>query len=301
MRDSVRDLQGIYPATVTPFDESGEYDEAAMRRIVDHQLEAGAHGFYLCGGTGEGLLLRADERQAVLETVVDQVRGRAGIIAHVGAFQTAETVALAAHAGPAGADAVAALPPAYFYKPDAPALVRYYTEVAAATDLPVLIYNIPQRTGIAMTQELLGELLGVDNIVGMKDSSGDLFSLGKFLSGGLRPVIFDGEDTVLLGALLAGACGGIGATYNMMPGLFVDLWNAYQARDMDAAAAVQVRINELIGALSGAGVDLFAGLKQTMAWMGLPCGVPRTPLRPLTAAETAMLRRSLEDAGFFEN
>ncbi len=294
----MRELKGIYPAIVTAFDDEGAYDPEAMRRIVRHQLEAGVHGFYVCGGTGEGLLLTRQERQAVLETVLDEVQGRAGVIAHIGAFQTAETIALAGHASQAGTDAIAALPPAYFYRPDERALVRYYTAVAEATEIPLLIYNIPGRTGITMTRELLAHLLEVENIVGMKDSSGDVYALSLFLSGEEKPVVFEGEDSVLAAGLMVGACGGIGASYNMIPHLFVALWNSFQAGELEEVGKIQSRINQLIAALGL--VDLFAGLKQTLAWMGLECGVPRTPNRPLTVAETAQLRRSLESAGFFE-
>ena len=294
----MRELEGIYPAIVTTFDGSGAFDPRRMRAVVRHQLDAGVHGFYVCGGTGEGMLLRVDERRAVLETVLDEVRGRAGVIAHVGAFQTPDTLALARHAGEAGADAIAALPPAYFYKPDGPALVSYYQAVAESSDLPLLIYNIPARTGIAMTQDLFEQLLKVENIVGMKDSSGDLYSMGLFLAGETKPLIFNGEDSVQLAALMAGARGGIGASYNMMPGLFVKLWDAVQDKDMDTAAQTQARANELMNAMDV--VDLFAGLKQTLAWMGLECGVPRSPLRGLTEQETGKLRHELDKVGFFE-
>jgi len=294
----MREIEGIYPATVTPFAADGSYDPGAMRRIVRHQLEAGVHGFYLCGGTGEGLLLSREERQAVLEDVLEEVGGRVGVIAHIGAFQTAETIALVRHASRAGADAVAALPPAYFYKPDERALVRYYTEVAAAAEVPLLVYNIPQRTGVSMTPELWSQLLELENVVGMKDSSGNVFQLGLFLDSGKGGLIFEGEDTVLGAGLMAGACGGIGASYNMMPRLFIELWDAFQAGALGEMARLQRRINQFIDALIV--VDLFGGLKQTMAWMGLECGVPRTPNRPLTEEETATLRRSLERVGFFD-
>ena len=294
----MRELNGIYPAIVTAFDGSGAFDPTRMRAVVRHQLDAGVHGFYVCGGTGEGMLLRVDERRAVLETVLDEVQGRAGVIAHVGAFQTPDTLALARHAGEAGADAIAALPPAYFYRPDGPALVSYYQAVAESSDLPLLIYNIPARTGIAMTQDLFEQLLEVENIVGMKDSSGDLYSMGLFLAGERKPLIFNGEDSVQLAALMAGARGGIGASYNMMPGLFVKLWDAVQDKDMDTAAQTQARANELMNAMDV--VDLFAGLKQTLAWMGLECGVPRSPLRGLTEQETGKLRHELDKVGFFE-
>ena len=294
----MKKLSGIYPAIVTPFDENGSFNPAAMRRIVRHQLDAGVDGFYVCGGTGEGLLLTQEERQATLECVLDEVSGRAGVIAHVGAFQTAETLALARHANETGVEAIAALPPAYFYKPDDLGLVRYYTAVAEASSVPLLIYNIPQRTGIAMTRELFDQLVELPNVIGMKDSSGDIESLRVFLSRGTDLVIFEGADRVVLPALQAGAHGGIGASYNMMPQLFVELWRAFRAQDMEAATKTQSHINQLIDALLV--VDLFAGLKQTLAWMGLECGAARTPNRPLTQEETEKLRRSLDAARFFE-
>lgn len=294
----MRELKGIYPAIVTPFDDGGSFNPGAMRRIVRHQLGAGADGFYVCGGTGEGLLLTLEERRAAIECVLDEVGGRAGVIAHIGAFQTAETLVGARHASDAGVDAISALPPAYFYRPDDRGLVQYYTAVAEASSVPLLIYNIPQRTGIAMTPELFQRLIALPNVIGMKDSTGDVDSLRGFLSQGSDLVIFEGEDSVVLPALKAGASGGIGATYNMMPQLFAKVWRAFQAQDIDAATSAQSRINELCDALTV--VDLFAGLKQTLAWMGLECGVPRTPNRPLTEDETASLRRSLDASGFFD-
>ena len=294
---SLRQLQGIYPATVTAFDGDGAFDAPAMRRIVRSQLAAGVHGFYVCGGTGEGLLLNVEERQKVIETVVDEVAGRAGVIAHVGAFRTVETLAVARQAGALGVDAIAALPPSYFYTPDNIGLVSHYTELAQASDVPLLIYNLPQRTGITMTIELFDELMQVDNIVGMKDSSGNIHGLGRFVEDHHDAVIFNGEDTVLVAGLLAGACGGIGATYNLMPHLFVRLWDAFQAGDVESLAKTQSRLHQIWNASSV--VDLFAGIKQAMAWMGLECGVPRTPLRPLTDEETRSLRQRLERIDFF--
>ena len=289
--------KGICPAIVTPFDKQGALDTPALRRIVQHQLRAGVDGFYVGGGTGEGLLMSQAERQAALEAVIDEVQGRALVIAHIGAFRTPETLELARHASEVGADAIAALPPGYFYKPDALGLVRYYTAVAEASRVPLLVYNIPQRTGISMSSELFERLLKISPIVGMKDSSGNIFALGLFFSNGAKPVIFQGEDTLLLAGLLAGACGGIGATYNIMPQLFVKLWRCFQSNDLQGAAQTQARINEIINALLT--VDLFGGLKQTLAWMGLECGEPRSPNRPLTEEETAKLHASLTSVNFF--
>ena len=294
----MKEIRGIFPATATPFDAGGRFDPPAMRKLVRHQLDAGVDGVYICGGTGEGLLMTREERQEAVETVVDEVGGEAVVIDHVGAFRTDETVALARHASEAGADAIAALPPAYFYKPDDDGLVRYYAAISQVSDVPVLVYNIPQRTGITMTESLFDRLLEIDNVVGMKDSSGDIFALGNFMAKDKHRVILEGEDSVLLPGLLAGARGGIGASYNIMPQLFVRLWKAYEAGDLEGAAGAQQRVNELIQALMT--VDLFGGIKQTLAWMGLECGEPRTPNRPLNGDEPAILRQSLESAGFFK-
>ena len=295
----MKQLRGIYPATVTPYDDDGVFDAPAMRKIIRHQLAAGVHGFYVCGGTGEGLLLTREEHRAVAETVVDEVAGKVPVISHVGAFQTADTLARARDAQEVGVDAMAALPPAYFYKPDDEALVQYYTELAgAAGSLPLLIYNIPQRTGVTMTPELYGRLLEVDNIVGMKDSSGNLYAIGQFVSQQPEAVVFNGEDTTVLGGLLAGASGGIGLTYNLMPQRFVELWDAVQAADLPAAAATQKRINECVAAIVT--VEGIAAAKQTMAWMGLACGLPRTPIRRLGEDEESRLRSALDAVGFFE-
>jgi len=294
----LKKLEGIMPAVITPFGKDGKFDPAAMRRIVSHQLAAGVDGLYVCGGTGEGLLMTREERQEALETVLDEVNGRAVVIAHVGAFQVPETMLLARHASQAGADAIAALPPAYFYQPDDVTLLRYYTAIAGESEVPVLIYNIPQRTGITMTEDLFERFLRVDNIVGMKDSSGDIVSLGRFMTQGEDVVIFTGYDSVLLSGLLAGACGGIGASYNIMPQLFVRLWDAFQAKDMDVAASTQLRIIEIVRAILAE--DLLGSIKQTLSWMGLECGEPRTPNRSLTQDETGGLRKSLEAVGFFE-
>ncbi len=292
-------LRGVYPATVTPCDSNGEVDAAAMRKILRHQLNAGVHGFYICGGTGEGLLLTTAEHRVVAETAVDEVAGKVPVISHVGAFQTAETMQRARDARAVGVDAIAAIPPSYFYKPDDDGMVSYYEELAAAgAPLPLLIYNIPGRTGVTMTPDLYARLLEIDNVVGMKDSSGNLFGISQFVAQRPEAVLFSGDDTQLLYALLAGAGGGIGLTYNLMPQLFVQLWDAVQADDLPTAAATQNRINEFVAVICT--VETIAAAKQTMAWMGLECGLPRSPIRPLREDEQQLLRGALEAVGFFE-
>ena len=293
-------LHGIFPATVSTFDIDGRFDPVSMRRIVRHQIDAGVHGLYVCGGTGEGLLMNSKERQELLETVLDETRGDVTVIAHVGAFQIPETIALARHASGIGVDAISALPPSYFYKPDEISQINYYKSIAQVSEVPLLIYNIPQRTGIAMTEVLYEELIQVDNIIGMKDSSGDIYTLGHLAGKWKESVIFEGEDGLLLPGLIAGAIGGIGASYNLMPDLFVQLWEAYQGKNIDKAAGIQARINEIIQALL-ISPDLIGGIKQVLAWMDLECGPPRSPNRTLSSEESAKLRQAFDSIDFFDN
>jgi len=293
-------LRGIFPATVSTFDMDGRFDPVSMRRIVRHQIDAGVDGLYVCGGTGEGLLMNFKERQDLLETVLDETRGDVTVIAHVGAFQIPETIALARHASGIGVDAISALPPSYFYKPDEISQINYYKSIAQVSEVPLLIYNIPQRTGIAMTEVLYEELIQVDNIIGMKDSSGDIYTLGHLAGKWKESVIFEGEDGLLLPGLIAGAIGGIGASYNLMPDLFVQLWEAYQGKNIDKAAGIQARINEIIQALL-ISPDLIGGIKQVLAWMDLECGPPRSPNRTLSSEESAKLRQAFDSIDFFDN
>ena len=293
-------LHGIFPATVSTFDIDGRFDPVSMRRIVRHQLDAGVHGLYVCGGTGEGLLMNSKERQQLLETVLDETRGDVTVIAHVGAFQIPETIALAQHASEIGADAISALPPSYFYKPDEISQVNYYKSIAEASEAPLLIYNIPQRTGITMTEPLYDELIQIDNVIGMKDSSGDIYTLGHLANKWKKSVIFEGEDSLLLPSLIAGAIGGIGASYNLMPELYVQLWEAYRGNNIDKAAEIQAKVNEVIRALL-ISPDLIGGIKQVLGWMDLKCGAPRSPNRTLQPEETAKLRQAFDNIGFFEN
>ena len=294
----MKKLEGILPATVSPNKEDGSFDAATMRRVVRHQLDAGSDGVYVCGGTGEGLLMSREDRAQALETVLDEVNGAATVIAHIGAFQTGETVALARHASDTGADAIAALPPAYFYVPDDDGMVEYYRTIADASDVPLLIYNIPQRTHITMTESLFTRLLEIPNVVGMKDSSGDIFSLGNLVANTDDPVIFEGEDATVLWALMAGANGGIGSTYNVMPHLYVNMWRAFQDGSTDAAVRTQLRINEIIAVLVRTSV--ISSVMKTMEFIGLPCGRPRSPNRALSDSESADLRAGLEAVGFFD-
>jgi N-acetylneuraminate lyase len=290
-------IQGILPALLTPMDADGvSVNHASLRRLVEFHLQSGASGFFVCGGSGEGLLLGAEERAAVLETVMAVAGGRASVIAHVGALDTATAQRLAAHAASLGADAVAAVPPVY-YRVDDGALLDHYRLIAeAAGGKPVYLYNIPSATGVEITARVMERLIALPAVRGIKYSSYNLYDMHNIVE--LAPGrinVLSGFDEVCLAALCMGAHGAIGSTYNVMPATFAAIYQAVRAGDLAAAQALQFRANRVIKALLTA--PLIAGLKAVLSAWGYDCGGPRRPQRPLAAQEHDRLLAAVAEAG----
>lgn len=295
----MKELKGIYPAIMTPFDAQGAVSETGLRKMVKHALDVSVNGFYICGGGGEGLLLTVAERQQVLEIVLDAVKGRVPVIAHVGAFQIPDALTLARHAGQAGADAVASMPPAYFYQPNLDGLVQFYRQMAEVAERPVLAYNIPGRLPINLDTGIFEQLIRIPGVVGIKDSSGDLaqITLTAAIDDG-KIIVFNGEDRALWYGLMAGCVGGIGSTYPIMLELFVDLYRAFLARDWDRGLKLQRRINQIVQVLTN--YNVMAALKQILKWLDLDSGDPRQPNPTLTPDEALQLKRDLEKIDFLD-
>lgn len=285
-------IHGILPALLTPMSASGDaVDHAVLRRLVEFHIQSGVSGFFVCGGTGEGLLLLEQERRAVLETVVDAASGRARIIAHVGALDTGTAERLAAHAAGLEVDAVAAVPPVYF-RVDDDAICDHYRLIAeAASGKPVFVYNIPSATGVEINARLMRRLIAIPAVRGVKYSSYNLFDMRNIVE--LAPgeiTVLSGFDEVCLAGLCMGAHGAIGSTYNLMPATFAALYQAVGRGRLAEAQDLQFRANRVINALLS--VPLIGGLKAALARRGFDCGGPRRPQRPLTADE----RERLDDA-----
>lgn len=290
-------IRGIIPAILTPMDADGAVvNHASLRRLVDLFAERGASGLFVCGGSGEGLLMQPAEREAVLETVADAAGGRLDLIAHIGALDTATAQRLAAHAASLGVAAVAAVPPVYF-RVDAAALFDHYRLIAeAAGGTPVYLYNIPSATGVEVTAAVMEPLLAIPAVRGIKYSSYNLFDLRNIIE--LAPdrlTVLSGFDEVCVPALSLGAHGAIGSTYNVMPATFAALYQAYHAGDLALAQDLQFRANRVIKALIS--VPLIAGLKAILSAWGYDCGGPRRPQRPLSAGERERLLTAVAEAG----
>jgi len=278
---------------LTPFDRNGDLDLPAVDHLVEYLIAEGAHGFYVCGSTGEGLLMNVQERAAVAERTVRQVRGRVPVMVHVGAIPTRDAAALASHAGEIGADAVAAIPPTFFgYSFNA--IKAHYSLIGEAARIPLFVYNIPHASGINVTPAMVVEMQReIPNLVGMKFTSPNFFEMRQVME---LPnmTVMSGPDEMLLPALSMGIDGAIGSTYNIMMAHFVGLYDAFKAGRLEEAQERQYLANRVIKTF----LSFPGSLKVMMRWQGVPIGEPRRPLEPLPAEKEDALRAALEAIGY---
>jgi N-acetylneuraminate lyase len=304
---------GVWPALVTPLTEQDRINVSATRRLVDHLMGCGVGGLYVCGGTGEGVLLPASERKTMAETVVEQVDGRVPVMVHVGAVATAEAVELARHAEAAGADAVAAVPP-FYYNVGFQAIVEHYELIAAASSLPLYLYYIPGTTGVTLSAEQMWELCQIPNVRGFKYSAFDMYLLEQILALG-RPStrsgrdpstgsgqstlnVFSGPDQLFAPMLTVGVDGAVGTTYNLLPRHFVRIYQAFQRGDIGEARRLQSQANRVIDVFIKHGA--LPAVKEMMRMLGFDCGYCRRPLGRLDEDQVAALRADLDRIGFWE-
>ena len=288
------EFKGVFPAIITPMTPEGELNEAAFREVMEFNIQAGVHGFWVAGGTGESVLLDDEENMRIAQIAADQSRGRVTNIMHVGAPTTARAARMAEHAARAGVEAVCCVPP-FFYRQSDDAIVEHYRAVAAAADLPFFVYNLPQSTGVEVAPELMSKIQErVPQLAGLKHSALTFEHVHTFAKMGLSCLI--GNCRLMLPALTVGATGCIDGPPNMAPEHFLAIWDAYNDGDLARAEAAQDLAAE-IGAL----VRQF-GLQQTVKAvlserLGIDCGDPRPPGLPLTPDQRASLLSRAAELG----
>jgi 4-hydroxy-tetrahydrodipicolinate synthase len=290
-------LQGILAATVTPFTAGDRVDEAATRHLVDALIDAGVHGLVPTGSTGEFPSLTLDERQRVVEVVLDAARGRVPVVPHVGAIATREVVALARHAAAHGAAGVMVVPP--YYEPLTEGEVQaHFRAVASAVDLPIMIYNIPSCSGFAFRPEFVLELnREMPAVQYVKDTTGDARALQEMLNAfGDRIRVFNGWDTLSLLGLVAGTAGCVWGAVNVMPRECVALYELVsRKRDLAGAKDLWARMAPANAFFEREGY--VGAVKAGSALAGRPAGPPRPPLKTLGPAKVDELRRLLQPLG----
>jgi N-acetylneuraminate lyase len=285
-------LRGVLPAIVTPVDANGNLNETSYRTLLERFYERGAHGVYVCGQTGEGLQLPPEVRERATEVAVAATPQGRHVVVHVGAASTAEALRLTRHASAAGAHAVSSLPPGSAYSFQE--VQAYYEALAETSNVPVLVYYFPDFSSSIRTLDQVTSLCSIPNVVGLKFTDFDLYRLSQVANSG--NTIFNGRDEVFVAGMLMGACGGIGSFYNLVPELFVSIYEDALEGCWARARQSQDRANALIQAVLQ--FPMLPALKRLLTWSGIDCGYPVLPRRVLTGDEESALRIAVENAGF---
>ena len=297
---------GIRSAIFTPLNADTTVKREAIKPLVDRTLDLGCKGFYVSGSTGEGPVLNQEARKAVVEGVINAAKARKtvngetpDVIVHVAAPYTPDAFDLAKFAKDAGADCISSLAPNFYTTHTPEEVLDYYKRLADCTDLPILIYATPLLTGnIKNLTAFISEAMKIDHVIGLKYTLRDYYELSmlKQINGGDINII-NGPDETLLGGLAMGADGGIGSTYNLVPELFVDIWNKYHAGDMEGARATQAKVNRIITTLVNTKGGYLNACKHALKLYGIDLGACAYPNVPLTNDELADLKKRLEAAG----
>jgi len=241
-------FHGAIVAIVTPF-RNGRLDTPALKRLVEFQIRNGTSGIVPCGTTGESATLSFEEHEKVIDVVLEAARGRVPVIAGTGSNNTKEAVVLTRYAKKAGADAALVITP-YYNKPTQNGLYAHFKAVAGEVDLPIVLYNVPGRTGVNMTAETVARLAEVENIVGVKEASGNLSQVCDILkSVPPRFCVLSGDDALFFPMLALGAKGVISVVSNVAPREMAELYDAFASGHIARAREIHFRIWPLMQAL----------------------------------------------------
>ncbi|UCE96941.1 MAG: 4-hydroxy-tetrahydrodipicolinate synthase [Candidatus Bathyarchaeota archaeon] len=287
--------KGILPALVTPFAKGEKrVDESQVRALVNHCIEQGVHGVVPCGTTGEFVNMSVKERKHVIDIVVDEVNGRVPVVAGSGSSGTEQALEMTRYAKDVGVDAALIVTP-FYLKPTSRGIYEHYFTIASEVDLPLILYNIPQCTGLPLPWQMVEDLAQIPNIVGIKDSSGQL----SFMLAVLEKVrdkinVMCGHDEVVVAALAAGANGAILASANFIPDIWVEIYKSIQAGALKKARELQYKIQKIARIIVQSGA---VGTKEALNMMGIKVGSVRQPLSvggELTYEAREELRLDLE-------
>ena len=292
-------FEGTYVAMVTPLTEDKQIDEEGFRHNINYLIDRGVTGLVGAGTTGESATLNHDEHQEVIEILVDEVNGRVETIAGTGSNATSEAISLTKFAEDAGADAALLITP-YYNKPQQHALIEHYRSVSQATDIPIIAYNVPSRTGINMDVETIVELAKIDNVDAVKEASGSVDKVSDIYRALQREGLEDdfnilsGEDSLTLPIMAVGGTGVISASANIDSKRMVLMVDSILNDDYDRAFELHYEMLELIRALFIESNPV--PVKTAMNIMGLPAGPLRQPLVEMKEENLEVLKKALKDS-----
>ncbi|HHT65351.1 MAG: N-acetylneuraminate lyase [Caldicoprobacterales bacterium] len=275
-------MNGLFPALATPFLDNENIDENGVEKLVQTLVQQGADGLYVCGSSGESILLSIQERKTILEIAIAAAKGRVPVIAHIGSQRTSDTIELAKHAQSCGAAAISALPPIY-YKYTLSELINYYLEVMNSVSLPFIVYNAPALTGIFFDKSNINEIFIHPNAFGMKFTSYDSYRMQRLMAQYPDKVIINGHDETYLCTLALGVKCAIGSTLNFALSKFKKIKQDFESGNLKAARRGQDEVNQIVDAMIEIGV--FRGIKAMLTLLELPAGNCRKPFAPISKQE----------------
>lgn len=287
-------FSGAIVAIITPF-KDGKIDEKSFRDLINFQIKGGVSGIVPCGTTGESATLTHEEHERVIDICVEEVAGRVPVIAGTGSNSTAEAIRLTKHAKEAGANAALLITP-YYNKPTQKGLYDHYAAVAAACDIPQILYNVPGRTGVNIATETVVALSKIDIIVGIKEASGDLVKC-SYIARDTREsfCLLSGEDALNLPILCVGGDGAISVTANILPGKLSGLMNAWAAGDIPTARKLHAELLEINNMLFVETNPI--PVKTALALMGMVKEEFKLPLCTMTDGNRKKLEDTLKKYG----
>lgn len=288
MKYDLDKFKGIFMALYSAYDDEGNVSAERAKELTRYYISKGVKGLYVGGSSGEGILQNEEERKLMLEAVMSEAKGKLTIIAHIGANSTVESVRLAKHAEKLGVDAVSSIPCVYYgFSPKS--VQEHWEQMIKATDLPFIIYHIPQTTRFNLPMSLFEHMAKNEKVIGLKCSCESTFELQQFKYHGTKVkngefLIFNGPDEQFVAGRMIGADSGIGGTYGVMPELFMKLDEFMKNNEIQKARELQNEVNEIICLLLS-GPSLYGVCKYILELRGIKTGNPRSPMLPIVSEE----------------
>lgn len=288
-------LKGIIPPIITPMNEDESINEPELRRQVNRLIEAGVHGLFPFGTNGESYILSEKEKEQVLSVVVDENQGRVPVCAGSGCVGTKDTIQMSLKAQSLGADVLSVITP-WFAKASDEELYDHYCAVAKAVKIPVVLYNIPARTGNFLSPALVKRLSQVENIAGVKDSSGNFDNMLQYLEKTRDQedfVVLSGNDSLIYWNLLAGGGGGIAGCANIYPETMTAVYERFMEGDLEGARKAQDSIRSFRDCFKYGNPNTI--VKAAVAMLGYPVGKCRAPFHQIPPVGVEAIKRVLEE------
>lgn len=288
------EIKGIIAPLLTPMNADETINEKELRNQVSHKIEKGIHGVFPLGTNGEAYALSLEEKIRVIEVVVDEVKGRVPVYAGTGCISTKDTIELSKKAKEIGADVLSIVTP-WYAAASQDEIYSHFKEVAEAVDLPIVLYNIPARTGKTITPETVEKLSKIPNIVGVKDSSGDFENMLKYIEKTRYRkdfAVLSGNDSLILWCLLAGGRGGIAGCANVFPSTMASIYDTFVAGDLEKARDIQDSIRSFRDCFKFGNPNTI--VKTAVSLLGFPVGKCRKPFCQVPEAGVEAIKKVLE-------